>query len=158
MLFVVVVDGVVVVGGGRVVVVVVGGGVVVIGGRGGGGGGGAPMQANGKVYDAPEYRYILSFRATDHTGSTFVTAFNEQAVEIMGCTAGELKRLQESDKDAYEAKFQQALFKELVLTLRCKADTYKDETRVRVGVQRCNHVNYVSESQHIITALKALLE
>ncbi len=60
----------------------------------------AGFQANGKVYDHPEYRYILSFRATDHTGSTFVTAFNDQAVEIMGCTAGELKRLQEENKDA----------------------------------------------------------
>jgi hypothetical protein len=43
------------------------------------------------------------------------------------------------------------------MTVRCKAESYKDEMRVRVGVQRASHVNYVSESQQIIAALKALL-
>ena len=114
-------------------------------------------EANGKTYDAPEWRYILSLCINDYTGNTWVTAFNDEAVEIMnGVTAGELKELQASGNEAeFERKFQEALFSEKVLTLRAMADTYKDEMRVRVTIRRAANVDYVQESRNIINFLQA---
>ena len=113
-------------------------------------------QATGKTYEAPEYRYVLTMRVTDGTGSTLVTAFNDEAVAIMSCSAGELKHMQDTDNDAYEAQYRKALFQELVVTVRCKTETYKEETRVRASLQRATHVDYVAESRAIVAALKAL--
>ena len=76
-------------------------------------------------------------------------------MQLMGCTAGALKHAQDTDPVAFEAACARLLFKELVLTLRCKAESYKDEMRVRVSVQRFNQADIVKESQAMIAALNA---
>ena len=126
-----------------------------------------------------------------------MSAFNDQAKEILGVSANELKNLQETDEQAFEAVFTkvralndfplcqlcelkslpdvcacccralfhwvlpklsklQALFQEHVMTVRCKADSYKDELRVRVTMQRTAPTNYLAESRNIIDALNAM--
>ena len=81
-------------------------------------------EANGTTYDEPEWRYIFSFNAMDHSGCSWVTAFNDQvcaidwmskygvctnlivdchafamqAAQMFGISANELKKLKDEDQ------------------------------------------------------------
>lgn len=41
----------------------------------------------------------------DYSGTTWVSAFNDQAKDILGISANELKNLQDTDEQAFEAVF-----------------------------------------------------
>jgi replication factor A1 len=87
--------------------------------------GGWLCESNGKTYDAPQWRYIFSMVLSDHSGKEWVTVFDDQAQQLLGVTAGEMKVLQETNEAEFEAKFNKALFTEMQVTLCCKTDTYK---------------------------------
>ena len=76
------------------------------------------------------YRYILTLMAVDTQGSTFVTAFNDLAAQILGMKADELKRLKSSDTPAYEAVIANATWKRQLLRVRGKMETYATPTRM----------------------------
>jgi replication factor A1 len=55
-------------------------------------------EATGKEYPEPQWRYCLSMKADDYTGNTWMTAFDDQAKELLGMEAGEVQKLkQQSD-------------------------------------------------------------
>jgi replication factor A1 len=43
-----------------------------------------------KTFPQPKYRYILSVAVSDHTGQTWVTAFDEHASQLVGASANEM--------------------------------------------------------------------
>lgn len=44
-----------------------------------------------KVIDNPERRYVLSLSASDHTGSSWLSAFNDEGITLLnGTTADQL--------------------------------------------------------------------
>ena len=71
-------------------------------------------------FATPQYRYILSMEIIDHTGSTYVSMFNDDAEALLGIKAGELNELLNSNKEASEEVFKRPLFKEYIFTLRVK--------------------------------------
>lgn len=109
-----------------------------------------------KEYDQPVYRYILSLQIADETGSRWVTAYDDEATIMMkGFTAGQLKQLEESGGEkAVRVKLNELLtFRNFKYTLKCAADTYQDEQRTRISVQRVEQINYRSENAELIKAL-----
>ena len=66
-----------------------------------------------QINDAqPQYRYILSCTASDHTGSQWLSAFNDVGVQLIGYTADQLAEWKGSENDAaYDAAFDDANFK-----------------------------------------------
>ena len=56
----------------------------------------------------------------DHTGSTYVSMFNDDAEALLGIKAGDLNELLNSNKEASEEVFKRPLFKEFIFTLRVK--------------------------------------
>ena len=55
-------------------------------------------EATGKEYPELQWRYCLSMKADDYTGNTWMTAFDDQAKELLGMEAGEVQKLkQQSD-------------------------------------------------------------
>ena len=51
------------------------------------------------TWDAPEYRYIMLFNVSDHTGQLWLNCFNDTGVQLMGMTANELTKLRDEGEE-----------------------------------------------------------
>jgi replication factor A1 len=101
-------------------------------------------------YAQPRYRYILSFSVSDYSGQLWLQAFNDQAELILGKTANDLVQLKEANEESFKEVFQEALFKEFSFKVRCKAETYQDEKKVRSAVVTVSPMDYMKSSLEII--------
>ncbi|CAI9779877.1 unnamed protein product [Fraxinus pennsylvanica] len=79
-------------------------------------------------FEECSYRYLLQVQIQDHTGLTWVTAFQESEEEILGCSAKEL----------YLIKYEE---------LKIKEEIYGDEQRVKMTVVKADKANYSVESR-----------
>ncbi|CAA7054917.1 unnamed protein product [Microthlaspi erraticum] len=108
--------------------------------------------------DECDYRYILQLQLQDHTGVTWVTAFQEAGEEIMGMPAKELYFVKHEDKD--EEKFEDIIrrvaFTKYIFKLKIKEETYSDEQRVKSTVVRVDKVNYSSDTRSVLGAMDKL--
>ncbi|KAJ1396889.1 Zinc finger, CCHC-type [Sesbania bispinosa] len=86
--------------------------------------------------DACDYRYILQMQIQDHTGVTWVTAFQEGGEEIMGLPAKDLYYLkfEEQDDEKFAEIIRKVLFNKYVFKLKVKEETFSDEQRVKSTV------------------------
>ncbi|CAJ1930951.1 unnamed protein product [Sphenostylis stenocarpa] len=109
--------------------------------------------------DACDYRYILSFQIMDHTGVTWVTAFQESGEEIMGMPAKDLYYLkyEEQDDVRFAEIIRKILFTEYVFKLKVKEETFSDEQRVKSTVVKAEKVNYASKSRDSLDLIDKLM-
>jgi replication factor A1 len=91
----------------------------------------------------------------DATDNQWVNCFQEQGEAILGEKADELGAMQERDKDTYDKIFAQAAFKRYNLRLRCKADTYNDEQRVRHTIVSATPINFMEYNKKMIQDLES---
>lgn len=104
-----------------------------------------------KNYPSPNNRYILSLMCCDATGSTWFTAFNDVAEQLLGKKASELADYKDMGNEAaFESVFQEANFKSYMFKLRAKADHNMDEVRVRCHILSANPIDYRKESQFLL--------
>ena len=99
---------------------------------------------------------MLQFQACDHTQERWLTCFGDVGDEIMGCNANEFKRYENTpdmDHVLGTAQFQRWLF-----TLKVAEDTYNDETRVKVTVQRVSKPDYRQEGEQRAKDIQDLLQ
>ncbi|XP_074283331.1 replication protein A 70 kDa DNA-binding subunit A-like [Silene latifolia] len=105
--------------------------------------------------DECDYRYILQVQIQDHTGSTWVTAFQECAEELLGMSAKDLFDLKYNSQD--DDKFQEAiratLFHKYIFKLKVKEETFSDEQRVKSTVVKAEKVNFVVESRSLFDSI-----
>ncbi|WRT67698.1 uncharacterized protein IL334_004670 [Kwoniella shivajii] len=101
-----------------------------------------------RKWDNPIHRYILSMNVMDHTGSFWITAFNEQAEQIMEISANDLMKLKEEGSDI-NAPFQKATGKTYAFQMMAKQDSFNDQPKVRYQCRRVSAPDYVSESAHL---------
>uniref|UniRef100_A0A1J3DN96 Replication protein A subunit n=1 Tax=Noccaea caerulescens TaxID=107243 RepID=A0A1J3DN96_NOCCA len=102
-----------------------------------------------------DYRYLLQVQIQDHTGLTWVTAFQESGEEIMGCPAKQLYTLKnelQNDEEFAEI-VRNRLFHQYLLKLKIKEESYGDEQRVKITVVKVDKVNYTSESKYLLDCL-----
>lgn len=72
------------------------------------------------------HSYILGLNVSDHTGQTWLSAFNEQALPILGnVSANELVALKDQDQTRYEQVVQSAVFKTYNFKVRAKMENYQ---------------------------------
>ncbi|QDZ22081.1 replication factor A protein 1 [Chloropicon primus] len=91
------------------------------------------------------WRWMIQFEASDFTEDRWLTCFGDVGNDIMGMTANDFKKYEGSaDFDHILTK---AHFKRWLLTLKVAEDTYNDEKRVKVTVQRVNQVDWAKESK-----------
>lgn len=111
-------------------------------------------EGNQTAYDKPQYRYILPLSISDASGTRWITAFNDHAEQLLGGkTADAMHALKEQDMEKYTQQMNTPLFKEFVLRLRIKEDSYADKTRTRVTVMRCQPINYAQECKDLVKAI-----
>ncbi|OMO91740.1 Nucleic acid binding, tRNA/helicase-type [Corchorus olitorius] len=103
-------------------------------------------------FEECDYRYLLQVQIQDHTGLTWVTAFQESGEEILGCSAKEMYLLKYELQD--DTKFgeiiRNRLFQHYLLKLKIKEELYGDEQRVKITVVKADKVNYSAESRYLL--------
>ncbi|KNC54564.1 replication protein A DNA-binding subunit [Thecamonas trahens ATCC 50062] len=107
-----------------------------------------------KEFTSINYRYVLSVSAADHTGSFWLSAFDDSAPTLLGKTAAEMAALKEADDPAYQHAFEEATFKAYNFRLRAKVETYRDEDRVRCTVMRAVPIDFVADSEALLTRIE----
>lgn len=102
------------------------------------------------------YRYLLSFQVQDHTGVTWVTAFQEVAEEIVGVSAKELHLWKEDGDERFEDTIQKLLFAHKLFKLKVKEDNYNDEMSVKCSVLRAEQLSFEAESKVLLESIRGL--
>ncbi|KAH7834500.1 hypothetical protein Vadar_016684 [Vaccinium darrowii] len=108
--------------------------------------------------DECDYRYILQFQIQDHTGLTWVTAFQESGEEIMGVPAKELyfMKYEEQEDERFGEIVRKVLFNKYVFKLKIKEEMFSDEQRVKSTVVKAEKVNFSSESRFLLDLVDKL--
>lgn len=108
--------------------------------------------------DECDYRYILQLQIQDHTGLTWVTAFQEGGEEIMGIPAKTLYYLkyEEQDDEKFAEIIRKVLFTKFIMKLKIKEETFSDEQRVRSTVVKAESINFSSESRFLLDLMEKL--
>jgi replication factor A1 len=103
-------------------------------------------------FEECDYRYLLQAQIQDHTGLTWVTAFQESGEEILGCSAKELYSLkyEDQDDDRFGGIIRSRLFNQYLFRLKIKEEMYGDEQRVKITVVKADNVNYSSEGRYML--------
>lgn len=103
-----------------------------------------------------DYRYILQFQIQDHTGITWVTAFQECGEEIMGISAKDLHYLkhEKQDDEEFSKVLRRVLFSGYAFKLKVKEETFSDEQRVKSTVVKADKVNYSSQSRFLLDLME----
>ncbi|PWA70210.1 Nucleic acid-binding, OB-fold [Artemisia annua] len=103
-------------------------------------------------FEECDYKYLLQCQVQDHTGLTWVTAFQEAGEQILGRTAKELYMLknQVQDDERFANVVKSCLFAELLLKLKIKEETYGDEQKVKITVNKVDKMNYSSNTKYLL--------
>ncbi|KAJ8773977.1 hypothetical protein K2173_009408 [Erythroxylum novogranatense] len=106
--------------------------------------------------DACDYRYILQIQIQDHTGITWVTAFQECGEEIMGVSAKDLHcmKFEKQDDESFSKIIRQVLFTRYFFKLKVKEETFSDEQRVKSTVVKAEKMNYSSLSRSLLDLME----
>ncbi|KAJ8901074.1 hypothetical protein NDN08_004934 [Rhodosorus marinus] len=113
-------------------------------------------EVTSKEYDDPNYRYVLNVNAQDHTGTMWLSFFDEAAQTIIGKSATEMSDLQEFRENEYERLLEAPLLKPYVLRVRAKQDTWQDEVRVKYQVLKASPVDFGTESRVVMEEIGKL--
>ncbi|KAJ8459954.1 hypothetical protein OPV22_032880 [Ensete ventricosum] len=111
-----------------------------------------------KEFEECDYRYLLQAQVQDHTGVTWVTAFQESGEEIIGCSAKELYQLkhQEHDDKKFGDIIRRCLFEQYLFRLKIKEEHYGEEQRVKLTVVKADKVNPSMESKYLLDLIGKL--
>ncbi|CAN1144020.1 Replication protein A 70 kDa DNA-binding subunit C, partial [Linum perenne] len=102
--------------------------------------------------DECDYRYVLNVQIQDHTGLTWVTAFQESAEALMGISCKDLyfMKYEQQDDDGFSKILRQVLFTRYVFKLKVNEEVYNDEPRLKCTVVKAEKVDYVSHSKDLL--------
>ncbi|KAK4800408.1 hypothetical protein SAY86_020895 [Trapa natans] len=105
--------------------------------------------------DECDYRYILQLQIQDHTGLTWVTAFQELGEEIVGVPAKEMFQLRtEGEDERFAIIFRRAIFTKYLFKLKVKEEMFSDEQRLRLTVVKAEKMNFPAESRFLLALLE----
>lgn len=109
-------------------------------------------------FEECDYRYLLQLQVQDHSGMTWVTAFQESGEEILGCSAKELYMLkfETQDDTGFVEVIRSCLFTEFLLRLKIKEEVYGEEQRVKITVAKAEKLKYPEESRFLFDMIPKL--
>ncbi|KAL4589438.1 hypothetical protein LXL04_002345 [Taraxacum kok-saghyz] len=107
-------------------------------------------------FEECDYRYLLQCQIQDHTGLTWVTAFQECGEEILGCPAKDLyvMKYEQGDDDGFGELVKSRLFAEVVFKLKIKEEMYGEEQRVKITAVKVDKVDYGSDTKFLLDSIK----
>ncbi|KAJ3695569.1 hypothetical protein LUZ60_000946 [Juncus effusus] len=109
-------------------------------------------------FDECDFRYLLQVQVQDHTGITWVTAFQESGEEITGRPAKELYRIrnEEMNENEFGEIIKGCLFEQFLFKLKIKEESYGDEQRVKVTVVKAEKVDPAVESRVLLDLISRI--
>ncbi|KAL9270628.1 Replication protein A 70 kDa DNA-binding subunit C-like protein [Drosera capensis] len=108
--------------------------------------------------DECDFRYILQLQIQDHTGLTWVTAFQESGEEIMGVPAKTLyfMKYEQQDDEKFTEIIHNVLFHKYIFKLKVKEETFSDEQRVKSTVVKAERLKFQSESRFLLDLMEKM--
>lgn len=97
-----------------------------------------------KVFPAPDYRYLIQMTINDHTGSLWLSGFNEVGQIILSMNANQLQQTQNEDEAEYKKIITEASAKTYDLVFRARQETYNDVPRTKYSVLQISPVDWVN--------------
>ena len=86
-----------------------------------------------KAFPEPQYRYVLSVNVGDHTGTLWLSCFDEAGQDIVGMSANEAMKIKMDDDENGTTNFmnamQEATCKTFNFRVRAKMETYQDQPK-----------------------------
>ncbi|XP_071742412.1 replication protein A 70 kDa DNA-binding subunit A [Rutidosis leptorrhynchoides] len=106
-------------------------------------------------FEECDYRYLLQCQVQDHTGLTWVTAFQEPGEKILGCPAKDLymMKYEARDDDGFANVIKSRLFSEVLLKLKINEEPYGEEQRLKITVVKVDYVNYSSNTKFLLDSI-----
>ncbi|CAI7918178.1 unnamed protein product [Closterium sp. NIES-54] len=104
----------------------------------------------GRATPTCDFRYILSFQLQDHTGMTWLSAFQEVSEEMLKTPASEINRWREENDLRAGEVFANAQWSQWVVKLKVREETWQDEAKVKCTVVKAEPVNYAAESRVLL--------
>ncbi|XP_004508670.1 replication protein A 70 kDa DNA-binding subunit B [Cicer arietinum] len=97
-------------------------------------------------------RYIMVARVSDASGEAYISAFNEEAEKIIGCSADELDSLksQEGEDNPYQMKLKQSTWIPHLIRVSVSQNEYNNEKRQRITARAVVPVDFAAESKFLL--------
>ncbi|WAQ91494.1 hypothetical protein PtA15_14A378 [Puccinia triticina] len=106
-----------------------------------------------KLFPAPDHRYLIQMTAQDHTGTIWLSGFNEVGQVVLPLTANELVAIKESDEAQYQRTVAEATAKTYTMVCRAKEETYNDVSRTKYSVIRLAPVDWAAAGLQLVDSL-----
>jgi replication factor A1 len=85
------------------------------------------------TFPEPQYRYVLSVNVGDHTGTLWLSCFDEAGQDIVGMSANEAMKIKMDDEENNTQNFmnvmQEATCKTFNFRVRARMETYQDQPK-----------------------------
>ncbi|MBA0761581.1 hypothetical protein Gotri_024207 [Gossypium trilobum] len=103
-------------------------------------------------------RYIMVSKISDTRGEAWVSAFNEEAEKIVGCSADELDKLksEQGDIDGYQQKLKEATWVPHLFKVSVTQNEYNNEKRQRITVKAVAPIDFAEESRFLLEEIKKM--
>ncbi|KAL4362922.1 hypothetical protein GQ457_04G015810 [Hibiscus cannabinus] len=103
-------------------------------------------------------RYIMVSKISDPRGEAWVSAFNEEAEKIVGCSAEELDKLKSElgDIDGYQQKLKEATWIPHLFRVSVTQNEYNNEKRQRITVRAVAPIDFAEESRYLLEDIKKM--
>ncbi|XP_022738114.1 replication protein A 70 kDa DNA-binding subunit B-like isoform X1 [Durio zibethinus] len=103
-------------------------------------------------------RYIMVSKISDASGEAWVSAFNEEAEKIVGCSADELDKLKSEagEINAYQQKLQEATWVPHLFRVSVTQNEYNNEKRQRITVRAVAPIDFAEESRFLLEEIKKM--
>ncbi|KAK4362300.1 hypothetical protein RND71_017541 [Anisodus tanguticus] len=102
-------------------------------------------------------RYIMALKVSDASGEAWLSAFNDQAEIIFGCSADELDKLKsEEGETAYQMKLKEATWVPHLFRVSVAPQEYNNEKRQRITVRAVAPVDYAAESKYLLEEMSKM--
>lgn len=105
--------------------------------------------------DEVVHRYIMNAKVSDHTGSKWMSIFDESGHVVLGKTANEMMELKENDFAMFESIVEEAKFRPYVMRIQAREQEYKGERSIRYTMSRCEPVDFAAESRLLLDEIKS---
>ncbi|KAF1834864.1 replication protein-like protein A 70 kDa DNA-binding subunit [Decorospora gaudefroyi] len=109
-------------------------------------------------FPEPNWRYVLTFNVADHTGTMWLSCFDEAGQAIVGMSANEAMKIKIDDEENNTQKFmdimQEATCKPFNFRVRAKMETYNETPKPRYQVMNLYPLNYAQEANKLAQLIK----
>jgi len=105
-------------------------------------------------YDHYIPRYVFSFSASDHTGSQWLSCFNDVGEKILGHPATFMEGIK--DTPQWTATFYEATHKQYKFKIKALEQEYQGEWRLKCTTISATEINFLKESTNLLNQINQM--